>query len=71
VAALEEQPIAIGLEDHLVSVPTRSAEELLQPEQGRPPTGGAALVFDGNRTTESLKGQSSHEHPSWQDADHA
>ena len=71
VPAFEEQTIAIGLQDHLVPVPARRAEELLKPEHRCPPAGGAALVFDGNRTTESLKGQSSHEHHSWQDSDHA
>jgi hypothetical protein len=60
VAAHQEEAIAVGLQNHLVAVGAGSAEELLQPHYGCPPAGRAALVFDGDGTTESLKGQSSH-----------
>lgn len=56
----EEQSIPVGLQDHLVAAAAGTAEELLQPQHWRPAAARRTRFFDGDGTTKSLKGQSSH-----------
>jgi hypothetical protein len=59
-AAHEKEPVTIRLQNHLVPVTARAAQELLQPKKRRPAARGEALRVDADGSSESLIGQSSH-----------